>query len=501
MKKYFLGSFLVALITLLGVTHIPQVSIAATPTVSELERRITSLTEQIITLKKQLAEQKASSTTSIITPKGGGTEKPEKPSGMPRVCFLLNRSLTNGSQGDDVRSLQEYLKSEGYFSMNATGYFGPVTGKAVSAWQQSQGLSSVGAVGPMTRARLTERCNGWSPTPTPPPSSDTTLKASPTSGSAPLKTTFSTWLSGFRAPGVSYELDFGDGSSVVPTSCLAPADACIEPGKDTHTYIQNGTYTAVLYRTTNPCGGNPLCMAPVSREAIGKATVFVGEKACTLEYNPVCGQKQIICIKAPCNPIEQTYGNMCALEADGATLLHKGECGTSSGNLAPVISSLSGPTTLTLSEEGTWSIKATDPENGTLSYEITWGDEIAKYDSMMGASAPQEMTTQTTTFTHRYTRTGTYTIIVVVRDESGNEAKTTTTVKVGSAPTACTKIYSPVCGMPSGCKNTCPPGMYCAMLCQMPDPVTYSNTCTMEAAGATKLYDGACKVDGSLPTR
>jgi hypothetical protein len=32
---------------------------------------------------------------------------------------------------------------------------------------------------------------------------------------------------------------------------------------------------------------------------------------CTKEYNPVCGQVQIQCIRAPCNPIMQTFGNKC----------------------------------------------------------------------------------------------------------------------------------------------------------------------------------------------
>ncbi|MFM2419022.1 MAG: hypothetical protein RL385_3745, partial [Pseudomonadota bacterium] len=34
-----------------------------------------------------------------------------------------------------------------------------------------------------------------------------------------------------------------------------------------------------------------------------------------------------------------------------------------------------GPTTLVVNAAGTWTIAASDPENGTLSYHVTWGDE------------------------------------------------------------------------------------------------------------------------------
>lgn len=49
--------------------------------------------------------------------------------------------------------------------------------------------------------------------------------------------------------------------------------------------------------------------------------------ACTMEYAPVCAKVEIQCIKAPCEPIEQTFGNRCMMEANKlATFLHEGEC-------------------------------------------------------------------------------------------------------------------------------------------------------------------------------
>lgn len=51
------------------------------------------------------------------------------------------------------------------------------------------------------------------------------------------------------------------------------------------------------------------------------------EVMCTMEYAPVCGKVQIQCIKAPCEPILQTFSNRCMLEANKlATFMRTGEC-------------------------------------------------------------------------------------------------------------------------------------------------------------------------------
>ncbi len=233
----------------------------------------------------------------------------------------------------------------------------------------------------------------------------------------------------------------------------------------------------------------------IKRWCMNRAQIRIGGDgvACTKEYLPVCGSKPIVCITTPCNPIEQTYGNRCMMNADGATFVHDGKCGVdnSSGNARPVISGFTGPTKLTLNEQGTWKISASDPENGSLSYSISWGDEWYG-PTAAGTTKSAYSIVQETTFTHSYSRAGSYKIAIVVRDEAGGEARTTSTVYVENAPVACTAEYLPVCGRPPGCANTCPPGMYCTMVCRLHDPVTYSNTCTLSAAGAEYLYAGAC---------
>jgi len=50
---------------------------------------------------------------------------------------------------------------------------------------------------------------------------------------------------------------------------------------------------------------------------------------CTMEYAPVCASVQVECIKAPCPPINETFGNRCMMKANKkATFLYNGECKT-----------------------------------------------------------------------------------------------------------------------------------------------------------------------------
>lgn len=50
---------------------------------------------------------------------------------------------------------------------------------------------------------------------------------------------------------------------------------------------------------------------------------------CTMDYNPVCAKVQVQCITTPCDSVEQTFGNRCAMEVNKlAEFLYTGECKT-----------------------------------------------------------------------------------------------------------------------------------------------------------------------------
>ncbi len=540
MNKTVRNVFIASLISASIIGSAALATPAAAQSVGDLQKQIQELLAKLTALQEQLrltiaAQGNASSSSAPVSDISF--------TAVPRICKIFpEHALALGNRGEEVLGLQEFLQAEGYFTASGTGFFGPLTRDALARWQAAQGFEAAGAMGPLTRERIRARCDG---------NQTQQFTATPTRGAAPLTVTFNTWLSGFRVPSVSYTIDYGDGSQERAANCPAPADACVGPGQNTHTYVSDGVYTATLNRVTDPCYGQPACRAAIHSEVIAKIQISVGQIACTKEYRPVCGQKQVVCITTPCNPVQQTYGNRCMAEADGATVLYEGQCrpdatdpaadprckswydgcntcsrqspgspamctlractpesmtkpyctsyfdGTG-GNRPPTISAFSGPTTLSANESGTWTVRASDPENESLSYSVTWGDEhLSNVQSGYGTVSAQNSFVQTTTFTHAYARAGTYTVVVVVRDASGQEAKTSTTVRVGQEQVACTMEYAPVCGRPTGCANTCPPGQYCALLCRLHDPVTYGNRCQMNAAGATFLHQGECTANSS----
>jgi hypothetical protein len=189
-------------------------------------------------------------------------------------------------------------------------------------------------------------------------------------------------------------------------------------------------------------------------------------------------------------PEPRTYSNRCLLDAAGAEFLYNGACTTSGANNPPTISGVSGPTSLSANEVGTWSVQASDPENQSLSYSITWGDEYV-YPMMMDAAVSSPTYSQTSTFTHQYRSAGTYTVRVTVTDSGGQSATTSITVSVGQMPVACTMEYAPVCGQ----KTVCPACTSSYPACMAPCSVqyqTYSNQCMLGVDGATFVHSGTC---------
>ncbi|MEM4633625.1 MAG: PKD domain-containing protein [Candidatus Anstonellaceae archaeon] len=110
-------------------------------------------------------------------------------------------------------------------------------------------------------------------------------------------------------------------------------------------------------------------------------------------------------------------------------------------NLAPVITSVSGPSQLKVGEQGTWSISAYDPEGKQLTYSFLWGDENPKI-------ATPSSVLQTATATHIYYVPGNYTVRITVTDEQGASSQASATVYVSSVNcqtfVTCAPGYSPV---------------------------------------------------------
>lgn len=79
----------------------------------------------------------------------------EEPSNST-ASFVFTTTLDIGSRGNEVVELQCLLRDLGFFDQNTlcTGYFGPITHKAVADFQVSKGIEAIGIVGPQTRTAL-----------------------------------------------------------------------------------------------------------------------------------------------------------------------------------------------------------------------------------------------------------------------------------------------------------------------------------------------------------
>ena len=380
---------------------------ASAITVDELQQQISNLLKQIAQLQQQLKQLQEDDISPVactmeakICPDGTavgrsgpkcefaacpGETKPVPP--VVPVCPQILRTLDQGVTGPDVKEVQAYL------GVSQTGYFGPMTAKAVAALQAEEGLSQVGIIGPQTRAAFARRC-GWDGTkPTP----GNSFSASPTSGASPLSVVFRANIFNDLD---SYSIDFGDGTSgTLQNNCSLGYCACGLPTV-THTYTSNGTYIAkLMYQPPFVCNAPP---------------------------GAACAQMM---------PLAKQVGT--------ATITVRGT--TSTG--APSINSIDGPASLAVGESGTWTVHAlvADDANAQLRYSVVWGDEgiLAQLNAFAGATASTLRTSGS--FTHVYARAGTYRPAFTVSNDSGS-SQTSASVVVGKdTPLLCPKFMPPLC--------------------------------------------------------
>jgi len=110
---------------------------------------------------------------------------------------------------------------------------------------------------------------------------------------------------------------------------------------------------------------------------------------------------------------------------------------------APVINGVSGPQTLNVNQQGTWTVNASDTNSGNLSYAVSWGDQPNAYALNSSTSYANQ---QSATFTHNYYQTGNYApTFVVTNTTTGKTAQTSLSVNVGNVvvPTQTLTITTP----------------------------------------------------------
>ena len=159
MRNKFLTGLVVAL------TMVPALASAQS---TDAQSQIQALLSQIQALQVQLKTIVASTSVNAdwkfkmgTSTNAGGYMMPPGQMGK-MACVTIARNLRQGDQGEDVRKLQELLMQDGEsgFNGSATGFFGPLTMKAMAKFQTRMGIASStdGAVGPLTRGFFERKC-------------------------------------------------------------------------------------------------------------------------------------------------------------------------------------------------------------------------------------------------------------------------------------------------------------------------------------------------------
>lgn len=294
----------------------------------------------------------------------GGTALAQNTTQLPiqtSTCVSLNYNMNYGARdyftNGEVSRLQTYLNSSGYLSVGATGYFGPMTLRAVQSFQAANGLYSAGYVGPLTRAKINVLSCGVQT------SAPVIYSVSPTSGTVGSQVTING--SGFTS---DTNIQFSSGWAQ-------------------STFISNNRIVFNVPSTISPrCYySNPPCMLLVASRLVTPGTYTVS--------------------------VDNSNGTSNSVNFTVTS-------GTQANN-PPVINGIDSPTNLSVDQTGTWTVRATDVTGGGLNYSVVWGDEVYATTYTTKTSLPYLPNWNNSTFTHVYHSAGTFTPVFTVTGSNG----------------------------------------------------------------------------------
>lgn len=396
-KKIFTSLFIAVAVFFI----IPNISSAAT--IEELQAQVASLLSQIKQLQAEIAQKQ---TTATVQPQ--------------QWCHTFSKDIRAGSAGTESPALTSALAKEGVSSVSA------FQEKYKSEILTPVGLkTATGYVGNRTRAKL-NALYGCGTNIVPPTITACTeeaklcpdgsyvgrdsknsceFKACPTTLQSSI-TVLSPNGGEIWTKGTTQTIKWQD-STKVTGGCGSPTDTtlnCVSPAPLLYD----------IWLVSAGCPQGTACMfAPqtIAKSVSGHTYVW--------STNVVGTYKIQIC--------KTGTGSFSSCDtSDAAFSVISDQTGV------PVISGVSGPTVLSIGQTGTWTVKASDPNNSTLNYSVVWGDEkVFTYNTQSGGTSSQ-VVSQSATFTHVYGTIGNYAPVFIVTNTSGKTAQTSLSVWVNS---------------------------------------------------------------------
>jgi plastocyanin len=105
---------------------------------------------------------------------------------------------------------------------------------------------------------------------------------------------------------------------------------------------------------------------------------------------------------------------------------------TTAANDSLSITSISGPTSLNVGQEGTWTINTSGLNSG-LSYAVSWPDESSSLNNFLNSffnSNADQTFTSSPVFSHAFSSPGTYSVQFYAKDNAGNAINTLLNINV-----------------------------------------------------------------------
>lgn len=116
--------------------------------IQTLQTAVTQVLAQIQSIQTQLNQIESQVNA------GSGASVSNASNGLSATSYNFTELLNVGSSDAQVTALQQRLSTLGFYSGPITGFYGTLTGQAVSKYQTSHGIAATGYVGPATRTAL-----------------------------------------------------------------------------------------------------------------------------------------------------------------------------------------------------------------------------------------------------------------------------------------------------------------------------------------------------------
>lgn len=350
-------------------------------------------------------------------------------------CTTLEHSLSFGSQDrntdKEVSELQAFLRAEGYLRSQPTGFFGLSTLRAVREFQSAEGIRVTGTVNDETRTKIEAVSCGSS--------TDLAITgiSAPTSLAIGETGTWTVNVESQAEGNLRYSVVWGDERT--RRMAASDAEATQSSASFTHAYSASGTYAPKF--TVTDADGTTVTKAAASVTVADDASVEIASLSATSGY---AGDRVTVSGSGFTDDTDVYVGSTLVTDATVSSstsitftvpsigagsydVYVENENGTSNAIRFELkateavrisVSGIDAPVRLVVDQEGTWTVHADTNVSGTLHYSVVWGDE-GMLKRMFGA----QTTTQTSSsFTHRYSKEGTYMPTFTVSDGMGHDS-------------------------------------------------------------------------------